>query len=600
MKKTPNQIIAGMGAIPHESGVAFRVWAPNAKSVAVFGTFNDFDKLAHPMAPEDNGTWYINVPEAKPGDEYKFLLKSGENEFERIDPYARQVTSSVGNGVVIEADYDWDGDNFIMPPWNKLVIYEMHVGTFNNNPDPELPGDFRSIFDKFDHLKKLGVNALQIMPVWEFAGDFSWGYNPAHIFAIETAYGGPDGFRHFVKEAHRHGFAVILDVVYNHFGPSDLDLWQFDGWSENDGGGIYFYNDRRRETPWGDTRPDYGREEVYRFIRDNAVMWVQDYHVDGLRWDMTLYIRSIGADGGNEEDRIPEGITLMRRVNEEVRTIKPDAITIAEDLQDEAFITDWDNGAAFGSQWASAFVHTVRESLINPDDESRNMDMLAEAISIVDNEDCFKRVIYTESHDEVANGKARVVTEISADGTRDFYSQKRSTLGAGLVFTCPGIPMIFQGQEFLEGDWFRDTVPLDWNLSEDFHGIVRLYRDLIKLRLDQDGITRGLTGQGFRITKIDNENNIIVFHRFDETGPKDDVVIVCNFSVSGQESYRIGLPRAGWWKVRFHSDWKGYSDIFTDFLSYDTEAIEEELDGCGFAANVGIGPYSLLIMSQDE
>ena len=129
------------------------------------------------------------------------------------------------------------------------------------------------------------------MPLAEFAGELSWGYNPACIFAVETDYGGPLGFKRFVKAVHQAGMGVILDVVYNHFGPSDLDLWQFDGWSENGLGGIYFYNDWRAETPWGSTRPDYGRKEVRQFIRDNAMMWLEEYHVDGLRLDMTLYMR---------------------------------------------------------------------------------------------------------------------------------------------------------------------------------------------------------------------------------------------------------------------------------------------------------------------
>ena len=118
------------------------------------------------------------------------------------------------------------------------------------------------MLQRLDHLVKLGINAIQIMPIVEFVGDYSWGYNPAHIFAVESAYGGPDGFKQLVWEAHKRGIAVILDVVYNHFGPSDLDLWQFDGWQENNKGGIYFYNDHRSKTPWGDTRPDYGRGEV--------------------------------------------------------------------------------------------------------------------------------------------------------------------------------------------------------------------------------------------------------------------------------------------------------------------------------------------------
>ena len=130
------------------------------------------------------------------------------------------------------------------------------------------------------------------MPPFEFAGDISWGYNPSHLFAIESGYGGPDAFKRFIREAHAHGIAVIVDVVYNHFGPSDLDLWRFDGWSEGDGGGIYVYNDERAMTPWGATRPDYGRGEVRTFLRDSALTWLEEFRCDGLRFDATVYIRS--------------------------------------------------------------------------------------------------------------------------------------------------------------------------------------------------------------------------------------------------------------------------------------------------------------------
>jgi 1,4-alpha-glucan branching enzyme len=264
------QTVAGMGAIPFAGGVAFRVWAPHADKVAVIGDFNDWNEKAAPsMTSEGNGNWYAELADAKVGDEYKYLITNGGNTFQRIDPYARAVTNSVGNGIVYDhGAFDWQGDDFQLPPHHELVIYELHVGSFYTE-DEDSPGTFKLVADKLDHLLKLGVNAIQIMPVMEFAGDYSWGYNPAHIFAVESAYGGPDALKTLVREAHSNGLAVILDVVYNHFGPSDLDLWQFDGWTENDKGGIYFYNDDRSSTPWGDTRPDYGREEVRRFIHDD-------------------------------------------------------------------------------------------------------------------------------------------------------------------------------------------------------------------------------------------------------------------------------------------------------------------------------------------
>jgi 1,4-alpha-glucan branching enzyme len=254
---------AGMGAIPYPGGTTFRVWAPHTDQVYATGTFNDWSKRANPLASEEHGCWSAHIPGANPGDEYKFVLINGSEELWRIDPYARDVTSSVGNSVIHDADFDWGLEDYHIPPWNEVVIYQMHVGTFNDQPGGP-PGNLNGAIEKLCYLRDLGINAIKIMPPMEFAGGFSWGYNPAHIFAIESDYGGPNAFKEFVKAAHAHGIAVIFDVVYNHFGPSDLDLWRFDGWSENNGGGIYFYNDWRSETPWG-PRPDYGRAQVRQY-----------------------------------------------------------------------------------------------------------------------------------------------------------------------------------------------------------------------------------------------------------------------------------------------------------------------------------------------
>src|SRR5690606_13141913 len=319
----------GMGAILHSEGVAFRVWAPHAEKVSVVGTFNDWNAEAHPMVREEHDTWYVDALGAKVEDEYRFLLLNGEQELSRIDPYAREVTSSVGNGIIYDPGaFDWEGDNFTLPPHNELVIYELHTGTFHDRDgNGGEPGTFHDAIAKLDHLKKLGINCIEVMPSAEFAGDYSWGYNPAHPFAVEQAYGGPDALKEFVKQAHRAGIAVVMDVVYNHFGPSDLDLWRFDGWGEGDKGGIYFYNDDRSSTPWGDTRPDYGREEVRRYILDNAMMWLEEYHCDGLRYDMTLYIRT-----SNRGD-LPEGWALTQRLNGAIGERYPQRITIDEYLQ---------------------------------------------------------------------------------------------------------------------------------------------------------------------------------------------------------------------------------------------------------------------------
>ncbi|GAA4384773.1 alpha-amylase family glycosyl hydrolase [Hymenobacter koreensis] len=593
---------AGMGAILHSNGTTFRVWAPHATAVAVVGPFNDWNPQLNPLQAEENGYWAADVPGLPAGTEYKFWLKTeAGHELTRHDPYAREVTHSNGNSVVHNPSFDWEDDQFQMPAWNELVIYELHVGTFHA-PDPERPGTFLDVIDKLPYLQDLGINCIEVMPATEFPGSRSWGYNPAHPFALETDYGGPVAFKQLVKAAHRHGIAVVLDVVYNHFGPGDLDLWQFDGWHENDGGGIYFYNDWRAETPWGFNRPDYGREEVRRYIRDNALMWLDEFRVDGLRADAIAHVRNV--DGSTDPTRdLPEGWALMKWINEEIRERMPWKITIAEDLLGNEFITKApeDGGQGFAAQWDAAFVHPVREALTTPHDADRSMAAVAAAVQLAYNADAFQRVIYTESHDEVANGKSRVPEEIMPGDAAHWFPKKRATLGAALVFTAPGIPMLFQGQEFLTNGFFSDEQALDWAGAEQHGGLVHLYRDLIALRRNLHGHTRGLLGQHTRILHQNDEQKVLAYQRWadGDGGPGDTVVVLLNFADQAHEAYRFGLPAAGHWRVRFNSDWQGYAHDFGNFESVDTEAQEGEYDDLPFHGVVGMAPYSVLILSQE-
>ncbi len=589
--------VTGMGPIVLDEGVAFRVWAPNATQVSVIGDFNDWKPNSHPLQREESGCWFAIVENAKPGDQYKYEISNGHNTFQRIDPRVREVTNSVGNGIIHDPNFDWQDDDFAMPAWNELVVYETHIGTFNRS-DENFVGTFADYIAKFDHLKQLGVNALQVMPIAEFAGDLSWGYNPAHPYAIETAYGGPVGFKTFVREAHRAGFAVILDVVYNHFGPSDLDLWQFDGWSENDKGGIYFYNDYRSSTPWGDTRPDYGRGEVRSYIRDNAMMWLQDYHVDGLRWDMTLYIRSVDASGMQE---IPEGWGLTQWINREIHKFKPSALTIAEDLQNNSYLTksDSEGGAGFSSQWDAEFVHPIRDVITQPNDAGRDMLKVRKALLHNYNNDVFQRVIYTESHDEVANGKSRIPSEVDEADPDSWFAQKRASLGIALTLTAPGIPMILQGQELLQDGWFQDSEPMPWENKEEHGGIGELTATLIRLRRNIDGHTKGLTGQQVEVFHVNNKDKVVAFRRSCAGGAQDDVIIIANFANQRFENYEFGLPAGGVWKRRFSSDHKQYSDDFGGNASGNIEAEQREYDGQSHCGCIQLPPYTVLIYSQD-
>ena len=591
-----------MGAMPGARGVTFRVWAPHAEKVYVTGTFNDWNKTSAPLVREENDYWSMDVSQAKTGDEYRYLLDSPKGPLSRIDPYARKVTSSIGNGVIYDPKaFDWGNHNFHIATGNELVIYEMHVGTFNVKKEGR-PGTFESAMEKLPYLQELGINALEVMPIAEFSGDFSWGYNPSHLFAVASIYGGPDALKLFVKAAHEHGIAVIIDVVYNHLGPTDLDLWQFDGWSENDKGGIYFYNDHRSQTPWGETRPDYGRGEVRQYLCDNALMWFEEYRVDGLRWDMTSYIKSIDGDVGNSANDIPEGWSLMQWINDEIRQLFPGKISIGESMRNNPWVTKdvGAGGAGFNAQWDAEFVHPVRQAVILLDDNLRDLGAVSKALEHRYDLDVFKRIIYTESHDEVANGRARVPEEIWPGKVDSWFSKKRSTLGGALVLTSPGIPMIFEGQELLEDRWFQDKVPIDWSRVKGEHGILEMYRDLIALRRNLSGVTRGLCGQNTQLYHFDDGAKVIAFHRWDKQGPADSVVVVVNMMNQNRDDYVIGFPRAGMWKTRFNSDSYSYAPNFANHLTPDVAVREEKIDGLPCSGKISIGPYTVVIFSQDE
>ena len=212
----------------------------------------------------------------------------------------------------------------------------------------------------------------------------------------------------------------------------------------------------------------------------------------------------------------------------------------------------------------------------------------------------FERVVYSESHDEVANGKSRVPSEIDPEDPKGWYAQKRSTLAACMVFTAPGIPMIFQGQEFLHAGWFDDSDGIDWSEEKDCHGIVRLYRDLIRLRLNRQGYSAGLTGQRIECHHLNDGDKLIGFRRWREGEKGDDTIIIANFSHREWEDYRIGFVREGLWKLRFNSDAAYYSEDFSNFDSHDVTAEASPYDGLAASGIINIAPYSVLIFSEEN
>lgn len=608
----------GMGAMPIASGgVGFRMWAKFAEKVFVTGEFNGWSDTTDPLQPEGNGNWSADILAAKVGDQYRYVIHplGGGTPIWRTDPRARRVYSEddpagatikrKNNGVVVKPTYIWDSGSFRMPGFNELVVYQLHVATFNAKGSL---GNFDSLTEKLDYLKSLGINAIALLPILGFQGKHSLGYNPAFPFDIESSYGGDTEFREFIKAAHDKGMAVIVDVVYNHFGPEELDasMRRIDGWYEGEGDGIYFYNLKPRKD-WFGPRPDYGRSEVQDFIRDNVRMWLDEYHVDGFRFDSTIGIRNALGNNNDPYNDIPEGWQLMQDLNSLIKSQPSAKITIAEDLQENEWITKpgFFGGAGFDAQWVSRFYWDIHNAVVAPTDSGRNMFAVADVIEQRIGSDAFSRILFSENHDEVHadKGKLRLPDAINRGHADGYHARKRSTLAAALVMTSPGIPMIFQGQEFLEWVAWTDKTALDWYKQDSLIGgkIFKLYRDLIQLRRNWHNNTRGLQGQYAHVHHVNDNDKVIAYHRWGNGGPGDDVVVVINFGHQSFSSYSIGFPHEGVWWNRFNSDSDSYSPDFGSFGGYSTTAgatDPNDPDHMPCRGNVGIAPYSVLIFSQ--
>jgi 1,4-alpha-glucan branching enzyme len=553
------------------------------------------------MSSLPGGYWHAAVPGIGPGERYQYAIQSaGTSLSPKVDPYAREIDDVNGDRQAVvygEAAFDWGTRDHQPPTPNDLVIYEMHIGTFNELPGQQV-GTLADAIAKLPYLAKLGINAVELLPPAEFSGTLSWGYNPTNPFAVETVYGGPSALKRFIRSAHQVGIGVIIDVVYSHMGTVDNDLWDFDG-DVPLPGGIWFYPDWRGATPWG-SRPDYGRPEVRQYLVDNALSWLEDYQADGLRFDATAWIR--GVDGSAERHQaLPDGWLLLQTINNEVDRRDPGKIRIAEDMRNEAQITapTASGGAGFNCQWDPDFVRVVRAVLDQPRDEDRDMSAIFQVVEKRYDRDAFSRVVFTESHDADANGGTRVPSEIDPADSDSVYAKKRSVLGAALVFTSPGIPMIFQGQEFLEAHWFDSGFPVDWSNATRYSGILNLYGDLVRLRRNLWNTTKGLQGQGLQIHHVNSADKLIGYRRWTVGGPLDETVILLNFANRAFDRYTIGVPRSGLWRVRLNSDWSGYDATFGNQLSLDSLAGEMPYDGLPFSIQVGIGTYTALIMSQD-
>jgi 1,4-alpha-glucan branching enzyme len=275
-----------------------------------------------------------------------------------------------------------------------------------------------------------------------------------------------------------------------------------------------------------------------------------------------------------------------------------------DDMQDNDYLTKdtGAGGAGFSSQWGAGFMHSVRDAIVQEDDSGRNMYALRDFISQRFNARVPAGSVYRISRRGRSNGGPETRARIDlARQRRQFLLAKTLNPRRSADFHIAGIPMIFMGQEFLEWGAWPDATPLDWSKVDRFSGILNLYRDLIHLRRNWFDTTRGLKGHEINVHHVNNGDKVIAFHRWDQGGPRDDVIVVANFANRAYDTYRIGFPRGGTWRVRFNGDWRGYSPVFSDHASYDLSAVSGgNSDNMPNDGDVSIGPYTALILSQDD
>ncbi|HTZ97917.1 MAG TPA: alpha-amylase family glycosyl hydrolase [Terriglobales bacterium] len=610
---------SNVGSIPYPpggpyQGVSFRVWAPHATAVSVKSP--QTGQSAPLAAQGSTGYWCRDIPGVTVNESYNYIITTpGFGTVTRRDPNARLVTHAK-NGSAITYDpaaYRWQDQNFTPPPLNKLVIYEMDTGTFNATSSS--PGTFQSSIAKLSEVSGLGFNAVELLPVTQFYGVYGNPYGPTDQYAVDNdEYGGPDGLKAFVDACHQQGIAVIFDVVHNHWGPYELATDDFDGWNTNAyPGGIYFYdqlasNGDPYATPYG-PRPDYSYSTVSDYISGQIAMWFNEYHADGLRWDSVSNIYNAWGGGvGNDPNTgkpgvaLPDGVALLKNAN----TTWPNSFKIAEDLSfsksqsaDTQPISS--GGLGFDSQWNATLSYYVRKDF--PLSTPIKLADVVSGMTSTFNNVYLQSVAYIESHNELGTKNSRLYQLVDPQDPTSRTARKKATLGAAILYTSPEVPMLFQGDEFLDPSYQDNRTPLNWNNALTWAGIRELYSNLVSLRTNAANTSPGLSDSALNLYQQDKTNDVLVYDRYNSTQPgADDVIVVANLSSTVfSNGYEIGLPYAGTWQVLFNSDSTTYSSDFGNVgpaAGTTITSINTPYGGQPYSATIAIGDFSTIILSQ--
>ncbi|MGJ6962321.1 1,4-alpha-glucan branching protein GlgB [Streptosporangium sp. G11] len=593
--------ILGARVIRHEDvdGTAFAVWAPNARGVRVIGDFNHWDGGAYPMRSLGrSGVWELFIPDLGPGDRYKFSILGADGVWRaKADPMARRTELPPATASVIEkSEYTWRDDEWMRRRAEgdalreAMSVYEVHLGSWR-------PGlSYRELaVELVDYVVDMGFTHVELMPVAEHPFGGSWGYQVTSYYAPTSRFGSPDDFRHLVDSLHEAGIGVLVDWVPAHFPMDEWALARFDGTP------LYEHADPARgEHPeWGTYIFDFGRREVRNFLVANAVYWLREFHVDGLRVDAVasmLYLDYSRREGewtpneyGGRENL--DAVAFLKEMNAVAYREAPGIITVAEES------TAWPGvsrpvhlgGLGFGFKWNMGWMHDTLAYLKHePVFRQYHHHQMTFSLMYAYSENFTLPL----SHDEVVHGKGSLLGKMPGDEWQRFANLRALF---AFMWAHPGKQLLFMGGEFGQGSEWSEERGLDWwVLDFDGHrGVQRLVRDLNRVYKESPALwSVDASPDGFRWIDADDAlGNVFSFLRYAEDGSV--VACVANFSGAPHENYRLGLPFAGSWEEVLNTDAYDYAGSGVGNLG-TVEAVEEPRHGLPYSASLRVPPLGTL------
>ncbi len=637
----PDSVPLGANMVPDKSGATFRCWAPRAQQVHIRGDFNHWDEpLTDASRLHKRGDYWVGfIPGAQDGDTYKFYVVGDGTTGWKRDPYARELTVEPRypycNCVLRDPDqYVWHDGTFQPPPFNDLIIYQIHIGVYNGPDREHRVAKFLDLLGKLDYLVALGINAVLLLPIVEFDNPRSLGYEGSDIFSPEMDYAVPaaelgnylplvNGLRQrkglphlseadlrpqshqlkaIIELLHLHGIAVHLDVVYNHAGGQIKgqaeSLWFFDRAAGTNADNSLYFTDQDHTGPvWA-----IWKQEVRQFLIDNATFFVQEYHIDGFRYDQTSVIVKQNAN---------DGWRFCQHLTSTIKFVDPSVIQVAEYWNVDPYVVRFPehNGAGFDVCWHDGLRTSIRDAIAaaaTGGNTGVNIDAIAANLWAPNFLNAWRAVQYLESHDEVYRGRGqRIPTLADSHDPRSWYARSRSRVATGILLTAPGIPMLFMGQEFLEDKQWADDATnhpglliwwdgLDWGHDSHMGDFHRFAEELIRLRRNQPA----LRGESLRIIHTHNDNRILAFHRWIE-GIGRDVVIVASLNDNTFYGYELGWPWDGEWTEIFNSDfYDGYPNVSVHGNGGKIVAWWQPRDEMPATARLTIPANSILIFAR--